>query len=178
MIIWIDGANGVGKSHVATKLAEIFSKKNAEYIESDLYWLNLIKENSTITRSGFDSYINEFFLIELRNVLDEKIQLGKTPIVSMSLVSKLCEMELLDYFETRKIPMIHIILEASKDVTIQRIKNDCIRDQAAQSQQIAKVEWQIDYLKRSYANAVRVSTENRSIKEIVDEIKTCILEND
>lgn len=119
-----------------------------------------------------------FFLVELRNVLDEKIQLGKTPIVSMSLVSKLCEMELLDYFETRKIPMIHIILEASKDVTIQRIKNDCIRDQAAQSQQIAKVEWQIDYLKKSYANAVRVSTENRSIKEIVDEIKTYILEND
>lgn len=27
MIIWIDGANGVGKSHVATKLAEIFSEK-------------------------------------------------------------------------------------------------------------------------------------------------------
>ena len=39
--------------------------------------------------------------------------------------------------------MIHIILEASKDVTIQRIKNDCIRDQATQSQQIANVEWQI-----------------------------------
>lgn len=129
------------------KISRNFFGKNAEYIESDLYWLNLIKENSTKTRSGFDSYINEFFLVELRNVLDEKIQLGKTPIVSMSLVSKLCEMELLDYFETRKIPMIHIILEASKDVTIQRIKNDCIRDQAAQSQQIAKVEWQIDYLK-------------------------------
>ena len=96
----------------------------------------------------------------------------------MIIVSKLCETELLDYFEARRISMIHIILEASKDVTIQRIKNDCIRDQAAQSQQIANVEWQIDYLKRSYANAIRVSTENRSIKEIVDEIKTCILEND
>ncbi len=110
--------------------------------------------------------------------MDEKIQLGKIPIVSMSLVDKLCEMELLNYFETRKIPMIHIILEALKDVIIQRIKDDCIRDQAAQSQQIAKVEWQINYLKSSYANAIRVSTENRSIKEIVDEIETCILEDD
>ncbi len=178
MIIWIDGANGVGKSHVATKLAEIFSEKNAEYIESDLYWLNWIKDNFTKVSSGFDSYVNKFFLVELRNVLDEKIQLGKIPIVSMSLVDKLCEMELLNYFETRKIPMIHIILEASKDVIIQRIKDDCIRDQAAQSQQIAKVEWQINYLKSSYANAIRVSTENRSIKEIVDEIETCILEDD
>lgn len=178
MIIWIDGANGVGKSHVATKLAEIFSEKNAEYIESDLYWLNMIKKNFTKAFAGFNPYINKYFLVELRNVLDERIQLGKTPIVSISLVSKLCETELLDYFEARRISMIHIILEASKDVTIQRIKNDCIRDQAAQSQQIANVEWQIDYLKRSYANAIRVSTENRSIKEIVDEIKTCILEND
>ena len=56
--------------------------------------------------------------------MDEKIQLGKIPIVSMSLVDKLCEMELLNYFETRKIPMIHIILEASKDVIIQRIEDD------------------------------------------------------
>ena len=61
----------------------------------------------------------------------------------MIIVSKLCETELLDYFEARRISMIHIILEASKDVTIQRIKNDCIRDQAAQSQQVANVEWQI-----------------------------------
>lgn len=178
MIIWIDGANGVGKSHVATKLAEIFSEKNAEYIESDLYWLNLIKENFAKALSGFDPYVNECFLDELRNVLAEKIQLGKTPIVSMSLVSKLCETELLDYFEARKIPMIHIILEASKDAIIQRIKDDCIRDRAAQSQQIAKVEWQVDYLKSSYANSIRVNTENRSIKEIVDEIKTYISEND
>lgn len=31
-----------------------------------------------------------------------KIQLGKMPIVSMSLVSKLCEKELLDYFVAKK----------------------------------------------------------------------------
>ena len=57
MIIWIDGANGVGKSHVATKLAEIFSEKNGEYIESDLYWLNMIKKNFTKAFAGF---IREF----------------------------------------------------------------------------------------------------------------------
>lgn len=27
MIIWVDGANGVGKSHVAMELAEIFTNK-------------------------------------------------------------------------------------------------------------------------------------------------------
>ena len=39
MIIWIDGANGVGKSCVAEELAKVFKNENAEYIESDLYWM-------------------------------------------------------------------------------------------------------------------------------------------
>lgn len=41
MIIWIDGVNGVGKSHVASKLAEKLVNYNAEYVESDVYWLKL-----------------------------------------------------------------------------------------------------------------------------------------
>lgn len=173
-IIWIDGANGVGKSHVAAKLSESFLEKNAEYVESDLYWLNFIKVNEGKKRSGFNPYDSKWFLDELKNVLDEKIQLGKMPIVSMSLVDKLCETELFNYFEIRKIPMIHIILEASKETIIQRIKGDCIRDQAAQSQQIANVEWQLAYLNSTYVNSIRVNTDNRSIKEIVDEIKSYI----
>lgn len=177
-IIWIDGANGVGKSHVAAELAESLLKKNAEYVESDLYWLNFIKMNVSKKHSGINPYDSKWFLDELKNVLDEKIQLGKMPIVSMSLVDKLCETELFNYFEIRKIPMIHIILEASNKSIIQRIKGDCIRDQAAQSQQIANVEWQLDYLNGTYANAIRVNTDNKSIKEIVDEIKSYIPESD
>lgn len=61
MIIWVDGANGVGKLHVAMELAEIFTNKNAEYIESDLYWMNLLKENFIKGLSGFNPYINKFF---------------------------------------------------------------------------------------------------------------------
>lgn len=177
-IIWIDGANGVGKSHVAAELAESLLKKNAEYVESDLYWLNFIKMNVSKKHSGMNPYDSKWFLDELKNVLDEKIQLGKMPIVSMSLVDKLCETELFNYFEIRKIPMIHIILAASNKTIIQRIKGDCIRDQAAQSQQIANVEWQLGYLNGTYANAIRVNTDNKSIKEIVDEIKSYIPESD
>lgn len=92
-------------------------------------------------------------------------------IVSMSLVSKLCETELLGYFEEKKIPMIHIILEASNDTILSRIENDPIRDLSAQSQQKSNVRWQIDFLKNSYPNAIRISTENKEIKEIIDEIK-------
>ncbi len=171
MIIWVDGANGVGKSHVAMELAEFFTNKNAEYIESDLYWMNLLKENFIKALSGFNPYINKLFLEELRSIIEEKHDLGEMVIVSMSLVSKLCETELLGYFEEKKIPMIHIILEASNDTILSRIENDPIRDLSAQSQQKSNVRWQMDFLKNSYPNAIRISTENKGIKEIIDEIK-------
>ena len=55
MIIWIDGTNGVGKSHVAEKLAKLLANKNAEYIESDLYWI-----------------YNNYFIMPLKIFLCEK----------------------------------------------------------------------------------------------------------
>ena len=45
MIIWIDGTNGIGKSHVASKLEELLSNRNAEYVESDIYWMELLKND-------------------------------------------------------------------------------------------------------------------------------------
>ena len=65
----------------------------------------------------------------------------------------------------------------TKEEIILRIKNDCSRDQVMQSEQIANVEWQVDYLEGSDINAIRVCTENRSIKEIVEEIKNYLSEN-
>ena len=88
MIIWVDGANGVGKSHVAMELAEIFTNKNAEYIESDLYWMNLLKENFIKGLSGFNPYINKFFLEELRSIIEEKHDLQFDYIVLENQVLK------------------------------------------------------------------------------------------
>lgn len=174
MIVWIDGANGVGKSHVATELAKAFIDRKAEYVESDLYWMELVKDNFIKVLSGFDPYTNKYFLGKLRNVLEEMHNLGKMPIVSVSLVSKLCQIELLDYFEKKSIPMIHIILEASKDTIVSRIENDPIRDQSAQSQQKAKVGWQVEFLDTAYPNAVRINTEGRKLNEIIGIIKNLL----
>ena len=37
-----------------------------------------------------------------------------------------------------------------------------------------KVGWQVEYLNKNYLEAIRVSTENKNIEEIVDEIKNSI----
>lgn len=176
MIIWLDGVNGVGKSHVAAELEELLSEKNAEYVESDIYWEGLIQENFTkILFSGFNPYCNQYFMELLRKVLEEKINdYGKIPIVPMSLVDKLCEKELFHYFEEKGIDMVHVILEAKKETIMERIEKDPIRDESAQSQQKANVDWQMKYLQKEYPNAVRINTEGKKIHETAVEIANFI----
>ena len=76
MIIWVDGANGVGKSHVAMELAEIFTNKNAEYIESEKSdFPNL--ENYTLTdvylKKNDDSVILHVSVDEIKQELERTI---------------------------------------------------------------------------------------------------------
>lgn len=173
MIIWIDGANGVGKSHVAVKLSELLADRNTEYVESDLYWKDFIRNENNLREVllGYDPCRNKYFLSILREVLEKKrYDFGKIPIVSMSLVDKLCEKELLDYFKKKKEPMFHIILEAKEETIISRIENDPIRDKNAQNQQKPKVSWHIQHLETNYPDAVRINTEDKTLDEIVDEI--------
>ncbi len=88
----------------------------------------------------------------------------------MSLVDKSCEKELFHYFEEKGTAMLHVILEAKRETIITRIENDPIRDKNAQSQQKAKVDWQMKYLKAEYPNAIRINTENKTIYAIASEI--------
>lgn len=171
MIIWIDGVNGVGKSSVAASLEEKLNDKNAEYIESDLYWLDTLKTNFYMFIFGTEPSSNKFFLKKLKTTIEEKMDIdGKLPIVSFSLVNTLCESELINYFIEKDCPMIHIILEASKATIFGRIENDPIRNEEAQRQQKHKVETQIEYLNKNYPDAIRINTENKSIEDVVDEI--------
>ena len=175
MIIWIDGVNGVGKSHVAAELGKLLSEKNAEYVESDLYWEDLLRNNFTKALSGFNPYCNQYFMELLKEVLEEKMNdYGKIPIVPMSLVDKLCEKELFHYFEEKGIDMVHVILEAKKETIMERIKKDPIRDESAQSQQKKNVDWQMKYLQKEYPNAVRINTEGKKIHETAVEIANFI----
>ncbi len=175
MIIWIDGVNGVGKSHVAAELEELLFEKNAEYVESDLYWEDFLRNNVSKALSGFNPYCNQYFMEILRKVLEEKMNdYGKISIVPMSLVDKLCDKELFHYFEEKGTAMVHVILEAKKETIMERIEKDPIRDENAQSQQKKKVDWQMKYLKKEYPNAVRINTEGKTIHETAVEVKNFI----
>lgn len=173
MIVWIDGANGVGKSHVAAKLAELLTNRNVEHVESDLYWRDFTSDSNNYLKiiTGFAPYYNKYFLDLFKNILEEKIyNSDKMLIVSMSLVHKLCKENVLNYFEKKKVPMLHIILEAQKETILSRIENDPIRNGDDKKEQKQNVPEQIKYLETEYSNAVKVNTENKTLDEVVDDI--------
>ncbi len=170
MVIWIDGANGVGKSHVAEALAKQLTNINAEYIESDYYWYEFLSPNHNIG-GGVMPYCNEQFLSYFREVLEEKIECFKiSPVVPMSLVDKRCQDKLLDYFEKKRTAMFYVILEADYDTIALRIDNDSNRNDGYRKEQKNRLEGQLKYLSANYPDALRIDTEQKSLDDIVEEI--------
>lgn len=177
MIVWIDGANGVGKSHVAAELAVLLAERNAEYVESDLYWNEAIENIPQVFRLGTYPCNNKYLVAKLREELEEKAKDTKKIIfVSMTMADKICSNWLLDYFSGKGIPTLHIILLASRETLISRIKNDPIREESTQKQQINNLDWHMLYIENNYPDAVRIDTEDRSLDEIVGEIMALLEE--
>lgn len=169
MIICIDGVNGVGKSHVANELEKCMFNYNAIHIDSDLHWQNFLKKDMLKAFSGFNPYNNKYFLDEFRKMLDEEIyDFKRTPLISLSIVDRICKKEFLDYFQEKNENVIHIILKAKEETILKRIDNDPFRDKEAKSQQKKNVIWQMRYLENEYPDAIWIDTEGKSLKEIVD----------
>lgn len=176
-IVWIDGANGVGKSHVAAKLAEILADRNAEYVESDLYWEEAMEHFPDVFRLGSYPCNNRYLVAKLREELDEKMKdTRKITFVSMTMASQICANWLLDYFSSKGIHTFHIILLAKQETLISRIKNDPIRTEAIQEQQIKNLNWQVTYLQENYPDAVKIDTEDKPLEKIINEIMLLLRE--
>ena len=175
MIVWIDGANGVGKSHVAAELAELLADKNAEYVESDLCWYDALKHFPQMFLLGLNPCQNLYMIAKLRESLEEKIQdPDKFLFVSMTLADKKCNDGLLNYFAGKGIPTLHIILMAKRENLISRIENDPIRDASMQKQQKDNLDWHLAFLENNYPDAIRINTDDKSLDEVVGEIKAML----
>lgn len=171
MIIWIDGVNGVGKSHIASELEKKLPFKNVEHVDSDIYWIEYLKKNRLqAIQTGFNSYNNKSYLCELRTMLENMCEEEKIPIVSMSLVTDECGKELLKYFCLKNILEIHIILKAETDEILSRIESDTIRNKSDRLEQRNNIGWQKNYLESRYSDAIRISTNQKSQQRVVDEI--------
>lgn len=177
MIIWLDGVPGVGKTQITSILKEELSE-NVEILNSDYYFQKFFYELQVkASKAGILPAIqgtypqsNKDFLNKFRELIESKIGEEKLVLVDMALTRDECKERLFDYFEKKKIPAIHIILEATDDNILNRIKSSPNRT-------LEFYEENISFLKNHYSEAIRVNTNSFNEKEVAKEVFNIIKEN-
>ena len=169
MIIWIDGVRGVGKTKVCEELTNARNNYNFELLNSDQYYINMIKRNALLAlNTGALPQNNKNFIIEFRNVIKNKIKNEeKNLIIDMALTEKECKDGLIDSLRKEGINILHIILTASKENLIDRIRNDSNRDK---EDALNLLENNLKFLETEFSQDEWIETDNKCISDIIKEI--------
>ena len=166
MIIWIDGAYGVGKSTVARKIEELLDV-DTEILESDYHYQEMIKENMLLAFGGTLPQNNKNFLMRFKKIIEEKLENGnKQLVIVMALTQKEGVELLFDHFNAKE-KILHIILTASEETIKSRIKSDDNREKGFA---LEWLKYNLAFLDANFPDAIRIDTENEDADVIANEI--------
>lgn len=180
MIIFLDGAYGVGKTAVALKVKDVLAGSGIVLLESDYYFqemmreiLNNAKKNNSFPAIGGCFPQNNLRFLEIFKRKIEESSNDKNVIVDMALTQKECKEKLLDYFLTKRENVVHIILTAETEIIIERIKNDSTdRDKQAALDYLRD---NVSFLEKNYNDAKWIKTDNMDTDDIANEVIDIIL---
>ena len=129
----------------------------------------MIKRNAFLAlNTGALPQNNKNFIIEFRNVIKSKIKNEeKNLIIDMALTEKECKDGLIDSLKKDGINILHIILTASKENLIDRIRNDSNRDK---EDALNLLENNLKFLETEFSQDEWIETDNKCISDIVKEI--------
>jgi len=171
MIIWINGAFGIGKSTVAKEVHKILGKNKSLIYEPDEDFIPFLKNQSNIIHSGGTLPQNNInFIIQIRQKIYKLVskETQRILIIPMSITEEICKVELLDYLEKNNIQIKHIILTAEKNTIKNRIQEDSInRDKTLAN---VFLESNIKFIENTFHKIEKINTEEKTIKEIATEI--------
>ena len=182
MIIWINGAYGVGKSTIASKVMEYFSDSEAVLLEADEYSernFRQLMDEAKIKRIFFPQIggvpqHDMKFIDGFKEIIEEKAQnRSKKIMVDMALVSNECKDGLFEPLADTYKDILHIILVAAEETIRLRIKNDMQRPDKMTA--IESLSQNISFLQDNFADAVRIKTDNKCVDEIAEEIYQVIM---
>lgn len=168
MIIWLDGTYGVGKSTIARELESLLNGNDVKILNSDKYYNEMIHKNpfsalgTGILPQNNINFIDFFKQIIEKNLHNEK----EIIIVDMSLTQKECKEYLFDYFISKSIKILHVILTANQETLYKRIEEYPNRDDIA----TLYMDENIKFLNSNFKDAIRVDTENKIASEVAKEI--------
>lgn len=161
MIVWIDGAYGVGKSSVTNELKSRLKNRQLEHLDSDTYQYMLAYGGGCTLQN------NIHFLKVFKEIIENKIMdCCNLLIVEMALTQNECKKYLFDSLKLKH-QIIHVILMASEETIATRIKSDSRRDKGFALEHLAENN---AFLKQNYPDAVFINTQDKSIMDICDDI--------
>lgn len=177
MIILLDGVLGIGKTSVINEIEKRYvGKIKLEVLEADYYFRQYLHEkveeakqkNTFPVIGGVLPQNNVAFLEIYKNIILEK-SYDSIVISDMALAMSECKSKIHDFYVTQTKSMIHIILEANKKVIQKRINEDenPQRDKKLALDMLDEFD---DFLCKNYKNAIRISTENRAVADIAEEV--------
>ena len=182
MIIWINGAYGVGKSTIVSKVMEYFSDNEAVLLEADEYSERNFKQllDEAKIESIFFPQIGGLpqhdmkFINGFNKIIEEKAQIkSKKIMIDMALVSNECKDGLFEPLADTYKDILHIIIVATEETIKLRIKNDI--DRPDKMTAIECLSQNISFLQDNFPDAVRIKTDNKCIDEIAEEVYQVIM---
>ena len=165
MIIWLDGAYGVGKTTVARKIEELLGG-DTEIVDSDYYYQEMINENGLFALGGTLPQNNKVFLTRFKKVIEDKLEnTDKQLIIVMALTQKESVELLFDYFNLDR-DILHIILTASAETIKARIE----ADNRGRGTALEWLTYNLAFLDVNSPDAIRINTENKDVDTTANEI--------
>lgn len=166
MIIWINGTYGVGKTTVALEIREKLLDKEIEILDSDFYYIEMIRENYDLAFGGVLPQTNENFIKRFKNLIEEKSE-NENVIVTMSLTHRECKEAIFDCLVNAGSNVLHTILIANEETIKSRIEHDVARDKEFA---LYYLHSNILFLNKNFIDATRINTEDRTASDIANEI--------
>lgn len=172
MIIWIDGAIGVGKSIVSKRIRDLITNKNVQILDSDLIWQEYLQKmepmliaEGRIPKYGSPQTDRDFWQSFLSMIREAECNHLVT-IVTMAIPNVECEESLIHILENDEATrFIHIVLEAS-DTKLR----DRLRGRSKAERDWAEIENKIikQFEKNHLQTAIHINTEERSETEVAE----------
>lgn len=166
MIIWINGAYGVGKTTTAKMLKRKITKGKkgkVKILNSDCYFNCFVKKNLLLVYGGTLPQNNLNFIKYFKEIIEKEIKYNIL-IIDMALTEKECKSLLFEPLNDTY-DILHIILTGSDEIIKSRINSD-----KTSERDISFLPSNLEFLKNNFDDAIRIDTSKKKPDAIVTEI--------
>ena len=175
MIVFINGTYGVGKTSVAEEMQRHITDIKTIIFDPDELYQNMAEEiffDVINNRGGMAPQNNKMFLNRVKEKLLPYKDMNVLCIVPMALTTKETIEIVWESLNDNSKAIFHFILEADESIIEERINSDEGRKQKEKA--LGELQSNTIFLNNNFIEAIRINTNNKSVKEVANEIMNMI----